>query len=98
MRPGGTNEPEKEPWLFPAQCRSRSSRIDVHVIDITVAGCMIFSASWKFMPGEHLLIQLPGLQNLGATVLWSEDGEAAFQFDKQLYEPVLAHLLQRRSN
>jgi hypothetical protein len=79
-----------------ATCRSRTgSLMQLAVLDLSVSGCMVERRAWGAKPDDHILIKLPGLSYLPASVLWVEDDAAGIAFDQPIYEPVLAHLLQR---
>jgi hypothetical protein len=79
-----------------ATCRSRSgSIIQLAVLDLSATGCMVERRAWGARPEDHILIRLPGLSYMPASVLWVEEDAAGIAFDQPMYEPVLAHLQQR---
>ena len=97
MASGQDNDASDETQLFDARCRSRSTSVGVQVLDLSAAGCMVATQGWRFMSDEKVLISLPGLSYLRASVLWTDENTAGLQFDQPLYEPVLAHLLEARA-
>ena len=79
-----------------ATCRSRTGSImQLAVLDISVGGCMVERRAWGAKPEDHILIRLPGLSYMPASVLWVEDDAAGIAFDQPIYEPVMAHIQQR---
>lgn len=73
--------------------RSRST-ITMKVLDINVGGCMVEARGWSAKPGDHVSVRLPGLEAIGAQVVWNEDQRAGIAFDEPLYGPVLDTLLE----
>lgn len=96
MKPRKDGAAAEEKALFKAECRSRSTRLNVEVLDLSAVGCMIAVCGWTFRQNERTFVRLPGLRFLPATVLWADEESAGLQFDEPLYEPVLAHLLRNR--
>ena len=77
-----------------AQVRYRSrSKMQMPVLDINVGGCMVDARGWAAKPDEHVMVKLPGLESLGASVVWIEDQRAGLAFDEPLYGPTLEALL-----
>lgn len=78
-----------------ALCRSRTGRIhEVHVLDLSEAGCLINKRMVKLEDDERVLIKLTTLAYQAARVIWVEDGRAGLEFDNMLHSAVLAHLQQ----
>lgn len=76
-----------------ARFRLRSgARIDLDVLDLSPAGCMVDRRGWKPEPRERILLQLEGLGHQPATVVWVEDGRVGLEFEQLLHEVVLAQL------
>ena len=79
-----------------ATCRSRTGTLmQLAVLDLSVRGCMVERRAWGVKAEDHILIRLPGLSYQPADVLWVEEDVVGIAFDQPIYEPVLAHLLQR---
>lgn len=88
---GGSQAP-----LFYAECRLHAYTVSVAVLDISASGCLIDNRGLNVHVSDRVLVKPPGLGPLPATVLWIWEEKAGLEFDHQLYEPVLAHLLGRR--
>ena len=81
---------------FTAQCRTiRGGVHEIHVLDLSAAGCLVEKRLVKMDQGDRLLIKLPGLRYLTTTVAWAEEGQAGLVFEDPLYGPVLEHLQRR---
>jgi len=71
----------------------RSGRkMQLPVLDISLAGCMVDARAWSAQADENVSIKLPGLGFRPAKVVWNEDGRAGIIFEELLYEPTLEHL------
>lgn len=82
-----------QPSGLTINCRSsRGGSIELEVLDLSLAGCMVDRRSWSGRPGERVLAKLPGLAFQPATVVWVEDGRAGIVFEELLYEAVFEHL------
>ena len=89
------DEALKDSKFIVAQCRLKSGTVSgIIVLDVTIAGCMIDRCALSFTPEQRLLIKLPGLEFVGATVSWVDGDKAGLMFERPLYEPVLNHLLK----
>ena len=67
----------------------------VQVIDVSEGGCRIRGVQ-AGEPGTALLIKLPGLEPLRATMVWHGDGEFGCSFDAALH-PATIELLMRNA-
>ena len=77
------------------QCRGRSgASLELEVLDISLAGCLVERRAWSANTGDRVLVKLPGLAYQSAEVVWVEDNQAGVAFEELLYEPVLEHLRQ----
>ena len=84
---------QRVPAHYDAEVRYRSgNRMQLPVLDISLAGCMVDARSWTVKPDESVSIRLPGLNYQSAKVVWIEDGRAGIVFEELLYEPTLEHL------
>lgn len=78
---------------YDAEVLYRSGRkMQLPVLDISLAGCMVDARAWSVKPDENVSIRLPGLNFQPAKVVWNEDGRAGVVFEELLYEPTLEHL------
>jgi len=66
----------------------------VHVVELTLAGCLIDQCALSVRQGERVLLRMPSLRYLAANVVWNEEGSAGLAFEEPLYEPVLDHMLR----
>jgi hypothetical protein len=93
-------------WLETAECaerppvligrlRNRNGTVnEIHVRDISLAGCLIERRALSLTEGDRVLIKLADLSFLPASVIWVEEQEAGLVFETELYEPVLERLKQ----
>ena len=82
---------------YDAEVLYRSGRkMQLPVLDISLAGCMVDARAWSVKPDENVSIRLPGLNFQPAKVVWNEDGRAGVVFEELLYEPTLEHLTSLR--
>ncbi len=49
---------------------------------------------WRLKPNERIMIKLPGLTWIGATIVWAEDGTGGVRFEQPLHQAVLSHQLR----
>lgn len=81
----------KDGIIATVRYRSRS-KMQMPVLDINIGGCMVEARGWAAKPQEHVMVKLPGLEAIGATVVWMEDQRAGLAFDDALYGPTLENL------
>jgi hypothetical protein len=67
----------------------------VQVVDVSEGGCRIHGVE-SGEPGSALLIKLPGIEMLRATIVWHKDGELGCSFDVELH-PATLELLVRNA-
>lgn len=85
-------EPPRQPLLI-AKCRAANgSSLDLPVLDLSAAGCLVEKTFRIFHEGERILIRLPGLSFMPAQVVWIEDKTAGITFEHALHDAVLEHL------
>ena len=70
------------------------AKIELDVLDLSAAGCMIDRRGWSAQADERVLLQLEGLGFQPAKVLWVEDDHAGIEFEQLLHEAVLERLKQ----
>jgi len=76
-----------------SRLRSRTGLVNtVHVVELTMAGCMIEKCALSMRQDDRVLLRMPGLRYLPAIVVWIDEGRAGLAFEDPLYEPVLDHL------
>ena len=76
-----------------AKCRSQSGgKVELRVLDISPAGCMVERQAWSARVDERILIQLEGLGFQPASVCWVDDDLAGIGFEQLLHECVLERL------
>lgn len=81
--------------LLEARCRTRRSGVSpIDVLDLSIAGCVFDRRTMPLEEGQRVLIRLPGLTFMGASVIWIEDDRAGLAFEQPLYPPVLEHILR----
>lgn len=79
-----------------AQCRTRTGGVhQIHILDLSAAGCLVERRMVRMDERDRLLIKLPGLAYLAASVVWIEEDQAGLLFEEPLYAPVLEHLQHR---
>jgi len=66
--------------------------LDVPVLDLSLAGCMVEWQGWKLTEGLRVFVSFPSLSNVASTVLWIEDNRVGLLFDDLLHEAVFLHL------
>lgn len=77
-----------------ATCRTpRGGTIEVDVLDLSEAGCLIDKRMISMSEGERVLIKMGNLAALPANVVWVEEDEAGLTFEQPLYGPVIEHLM-----
>lgn len=69
--------------------------VDVKVLDLSLAGCMVDWQGWKLTEGLRVFVSFPTLSNVASTVLWIEDNRVGLLFDDLLHEAVYEHLTSR---
>ena len=76
-----------------ARCRSQSgAKVELTVLDLSLAGCMVDRQAWSAQPDERILIQLEWLGFQPARVSWVQDELAGIEFELLLHEAVLERL------
>jgi len=66
----------------------------VEVLDISIAGCMLQWNGWRLKEEDRVRVSFPTLNNLPATVLWSEQDRLGLLFTQPLHEAVYEHLIK----
>lgn len=80
--------------FFRAKCRMKSGMVaEVRVLDLSIVGCMIAREAISFEEGGRVLVRLPGLEYMPATVLWIEDGLVGIEFERDLHDAVYDRLI-----
>ena len=74
--------------------RLGSADLRVRLRDISTVGCRFAGAACLGV-NDHLVTRLPGLEPLGATVVWSDGRTAGLRFDRPLHPAVFELLLTR---
>ena len=78
-----------------ATCRTATGRSgDVAIVDLTAAGCCVFTKAVALSAGLKVRIHPANFQVLPGVVRWASRGYAGIQFETPLYGPV-AEQLQR---
>lgn len=78
---------------LPAHLRLRTGRVnEVRIVDLSIAGCLIERQAMALCQGDSLLVRLPGLSYMRATVVWIEDYVAALELEETLHDAVYEHL------
>jgi hypothetical protein len=76
--------------------RLGSFGFDIRVRDLSAIGCRVELIE-SVGAGDHVVARLPGLEPLGATVIWSDERCAGLQFNRPIHPAVLDLLLERLS-
>jgi len=66
----------------------------LHLQDISTGGFQIVLTE-AMHPNDHVVTRLPGLEPIGASVMWTDDGNAGLRFDRALHPAVFELLLKR---
>ena len=74
--------------------RLGSADLHVRLRDISTGGCR-FGGAERLDVNDHLVARLPGLEPIGATVIWSDGRNAGLRFDRPLHPVVFELLLMR---
>ena len=82
----------RTPLLFAKFRAANGSMLDLPVLDISAAGCLVQRTFRALHEGERVLIRLPGLTFMPAQVVWVEETTAGITFEHALHEAILAHL------
>lgn len=88
----GERAAPRKPILFAKFRAANGSTLDLAVLDLSAAGCMVEKTFRAFQEGERVLIKLPGLSFMPAQVVWIEATTAGITFEHVLHDAVLAHL------
>jgi hypothetical protein len=76
-----------------AKCGTDAGRrAFVAVIDLTVAGCCLFSREAPSVTGQKVILHPECLAPLKGTVQWSRGPLTGVKFDRELYPAVFEHL------
>ena len=70
------------------------SKIELRVLDVAEGGCMVEAKGWSIRPEERVHVKLPGLGELPAKVVWTEEQRAGLAFYEPLHGAVLDHVRQ----
>lgn len=76
--------------------RLGSFGFDIPVRDLSATGCKVELVE-SVAARDHVVARLPGLEPLGATVIWSDERCAGLQFNRPIHPAVLDMLLERLS-
>lgn len=74
--------------------RLGSFGFDIPVRDLSATGCKVELVE-SVAARDHVVARLPGLEPLGATVIWSDERCAGLQFNRPIHPAVLDMLLER---
>jgi hypothetical protein len=78
-----------------AQCRTQSGLRDMGVIaDISSDGCRVRTNGLFFKVGTRVVIRPEGMEGLTGVIRWIKGDYAGVEFDRQIYTPVLEHLVR----
>jgi len=66
----------------------------VEVLDLSPAGCMLEWNGWRLKVEDRVRVSFPRLNNLSASVLWTEENRLALMFAQPLHEAVYDHLVK----
>ena len=87
-------EIDKRPKLLSVYCRARNTRLEIDVFEISTHSCLLDLRAWRLKQNERIMIKLPGLTWIGATILWVYNGLGGVIFEQPLHVAVLNHLLK----
>ena len=76
--------------------RLGSFGFDIPVRDLSATGCKVELVESVGIR-DHVVARLPGLEPLGATVIWSDERCAGLQFNRPIHPAVFEMLLERLS-
>jgi hypothetical protein len=77
-----------------AKCRTdRGRKSFVALVDLSPAGCLVFSRILQFSVGDKVRLQPEGMSPVPGTIRWVAGSLAGVQFDNLMYEPVVEHLV-----
>jgi len=71
--------------------RGSTSRLDVDMIDLSPHGFRCRTRS-PMVPGQHVMLTLPGLSALEAVVAWSSGDQRGCDFSHPLHYAVFLHI------
>ncbi|QDK31582.1 MULTISPECIES: PilZ domain-containing protein [Sphingomonadaceae] len=78
-----------------AQCRTQSGLRDRgEISDISASGCCVRVSGLYFRVGARVVIRPQGLEGLTGVVRWVEGDYAGVEFDREIYQPVVDHLVR----
>ena len=69
------------------------SKMEMDVLDIAEGGCLLDARGWSVRPEERVLVRFAGLGEIGANVVWIEDGKCGLALEEPLNDIVLGHIL-----
>ena len=74
---------------------ARGGTMDIPILDLPAAGCMINPRGVGLAEGDRVLLKLEGLEFMPCYVLWIEDNRAGIGFERAIHESVYEHLKSR---
>jgi hypothetical protein len=74
--------------------RLGSFGFQVHLRDLSVSGCHVELIDMVELD-DHVITRMPGLEPLGATVVWADSRSAGLCFDRPIHPAVFELLLSR---
>lgn len=78
-----------------AQCRTQSGLRDRgEISDISAQGCCVRVPGLYFRVGARVIIRPQGLEGLTGVVRWIDGDCAGVEFDREIYQPVVDHLVR----
>ena len=74
---------------------TRGGMTDVPVLDLSAAGCMVYTRGTGLREDDRILVKMEGLEFMPANVLWIENDKAGIAFERVMHETIYEHLRLR---
>lgn len=74
---------------------ARGGVMEIPILDLSAAGCMIDSRGVGVYEGDRVLVKLEGLEFIPSNVVWVEDNKAGIAFERTIHESIYEHLSSR---
>lgn len=80
---------ERSCLALAAHLRSVKTKLNLSLADISITGCRVVGVLDNIAPGQFIVLRPEGLGEMGAAVIWQEDGKAGLEFDFPLRQEIV---------
>ena len=90
---------ERVPIEGSAELREPFGRTaEARILDISAGRCKIETRERPMETNATMLVRLPGLEGLAATIRWFKDGKLGMRFERRLHPAVVDHLAAKHQH